>query len=322
MDKINGIWITWESQRRNYGISSSLGFPLFEIKVKGTRLFRYLISIIKTTFIIFKTKPNIIVAQNPSLVLAIMVIVLRYLFLYKVVIDAHNGGLFPCEGKSSTLLAAARWVQKKSDLTIVTNSEMVEVVELNGGTAFILPDKIPVISNFKKTVLSKRKSVAFICTYSDDEPYLSVIDAARLIDSSVSINITGKYGGKVDLTNLPENINLLGYIPESNYWLLLQEADIVMDLTLRQGCLVCGAYEALAVKKILILSNTDANKNYFSKGCVYVDSDPESIANGINYAIDNAPQLHKGIIELKISLECDWNERLLYLKSHLNTLVA
>ena len=38
-------WITWEHQRRNIGVSSGLGVPLFELAFKGGRLKRYMKSL-------------------------------------------------------------------------------------------------------------------------------------------------------------------------------------------------------------------------------------------------------------------------------------
>ncbi len=319
--KIKGIWISWEFQRRNYGISSALGFDFHEINIKRSRLIRYYLSTIKTWSVISTNTPDIIVAQNPSIILAILVVLLQKFYHYRVIIDAHNSGIYPREGKSYALLHITKWLQKKSDLTLVTNSEMQAVVESNGGNAYILPDKIPIVPTHPTTPLSRSKSVALICTFSIDEPYQHVIKAANLINSDICIYITGKHTGKVDLKNLPCNIKLLGFISENDYWALLQSSDIIMDLTLREGCLVCGAYEALAVNKPLILSNTKVTKRYFSDGCVYVDPTPESIANGIIYALNNLAQLKKGISRLKSNLYDDWDDRLKKLNCHLLNIV-
>lgn len=322
MNPIKGLWITWEFQRRNYGISSALGFRFYEIDMKGPRFKRYLFSIAKTYTEIATNKPDIVIAQNPSIILSITVILLRKFCNYKVVIDAHNSGIYPREGKSSLLLSIAKWLQRKSDLTLVTNDEIKAVVESNGGRAYVLPDKIPTVPTHKRTTLDGNKNVVLICTFSDDEPYQDVIETASLLKSDICIYLTGKYEGKVNLQKIPRNIKLLGYVSEDDYWALLQAADVVMDLTLREGCLVCGAYEALAVNKPLILSNTKTNKSYFSNVCVYVDPMPESIANGIMYAISNLTQLEEGVTRLKSNLQDEWNGKLTLLQRKLNSICS
>lgn len=321
MNQINGIWITWEVQRRNHGISASLDYPLYEIESKGIRLKRYFASIAKTFTVLTTDKPDVVVAQNPSIILSITVILLQKFLNYKIIIDAHNGGLFPFEGRSLFLLSIAKWIQRKSDLTLVTNEEMKAVVESNGGSAFVLPDKIPnvPVPTSPKKVLNGQGSIAFICTFSSDEPYQNVIEAARLLNPNIYVHITGKYKGKVNLSDLPHNVKMRGYLAEIDYWSLLHSVDVVMDLTLREGCLVCGAYEAIAINTPLILSNTKATKKYFNDGCVYVDPSPEGIANGVTYALSNLVRLEDGVKRLKSGLQDNWNDRLILLQRYIQS---
>ena len=308
---MKGIWITWEIQRRNRGISSALGWPLYEITYSGSRFQRYLYSSVKTIQCIFKEKPQIVAAQNPSIVLAALVILLKYfLFLsFKVVIDAHNSGIYPMEGKNHILMAVSRWLQRFTDLTIVTNEQLQSIVEANSGRAFVLPDRLTdEIPKVKLFPVKGKVNIAFICTYSVDEPYQEVIQAAKILPSDVMIYITGKYKGKVTESQVPENVKLLGFISEEDFWALLSSVDYIMDLTLREGCLVCGAYEGVALSKPLILSDTQTLRSYFSKGCVYVKPTAESIAAGIQIIIKDRTVFESDIKELKESLTTSWNE--------------
>lgn len=305
--KRNGIWVTWEFQRRNYGVSSALGWHFFEIDIKSPILIRYLKSLWKTTCIIYRMRPGIVAVQNPSILLAILAIFLKKFFNYKVVVDAHNSGIFPCEGKSKILMYVARWLQRMSDITIVTNSELKNVVEINGGCPIVLPDKVPCVpANVKEIPLEGKVKIVVISTFGKDEPYQNVLDAASLLKGDIVIYFTGKYLGKVDFENIPNNVKLLGFLPEIEFWSVLQSADLIMDLTLREGCLVCGAYEGVALKKPLILSNTRALKEYFSSGCVYTNSNPVDIAAAIEKAIHNLGTLQKEIALLNLTLQEDW----------------
>ena len=307
----DGIWITWEKQRRNSGLSSALGFKLFEFEYdKHIKIVRYLIAIYKTTHLIFKNRSKIIVTQNPSIVLSLLAVFLKKLFHFKLVIDAHNSGLYPMEGKNTFFMTVSRFIQRNSTLTIVTNEKLKEIVKSNGGMSFVLQDKIPEIESASLFPMDGIHQIACICTYGDDEPYREIIEAAQLIPEEIVIYFTGNYKNKVDRDTVPSNVKLLGYISEKDYWSLLNSVDVVMDLTLRENCLVCGAYEGLSLLKPMVLSNTEALKSYFSKGCTYVNPDSASIAFGITDAIDRYAELKNEIVELKYFIDLNWNKRL------------
>jgi glycosyltransferase involved in cell wall biosynthesis len=317
---MNGIWISWENHRRNKGISKALGFELYEIVCnRCPKMYRYFISIFKTIKIILNAKPNVVIVQNPSKVLVYLVLLFRKIGNYKVIVDAHNRGIFPREGKSKLFMYMSRYFQKCADLTIVTNDNLKSIVEKNHGKAFVLPDRIPEVPDVSLTRLEGKINIVFICTFDVDEPYLEVISAVTDISECVYIYITGKYEGKINDNILKKNINLLGYIPENKYWSFLLSSDIIIDLTLREDCLVCGAYEGIAVKKPLILSDTKATRSYFRKGCVYVKPNAVSIRSGIMLAIERMNQLTEEIDELKFQLSIDWDKKLLNLKDYIES---
>ena len=171
---MNGVWITWENQRRNKGISSALDWPLFEITYSGPWLKRYVYSGLRTLDTILRMRPLVVAAQNPSIMLAALVIMLKHVLGYKVVIDAHNSGIYPMEGQNAFLMAISRWLQRHADLTIVTNTELKAIVESHGGRAFVLPDRLPDVPEAVSLSLQGRVNIAFICSYSADEPFQDV----------------------------------------------------------------------------------------------------------------------------------------------------
>lgn len=300
------IWITWEKQRRNEGISAELGFQLHEIESAAKGVRRYLECIRNTIGIIHRSKPACVAVQNPSIVLALLAVILKWSYRYTLVVDAHNAGIYPLEGRSAPLLYLSRFIQKSATHTIVTNENLKKTVELNGGVAYILPDKIPTPPDLFPFERKSRYCICFICTFAQDEPYREVIAAAALIPADITIMITGNFKNRVNPVGLPKNVLLLGYLPEEDYWAALGASDLVMDLTTRDDCLVCGAYEGVALCKPLILSDSEVSRNYFYKGCVYVDSTPESIANGIRSAVKNSAQLKNDAADLKDELEKSW----------------
>ena len=240
---MRGIWVTWENQIRNRGISSALGFDLYEIVCDKNPLWRYLISSFKTISITRKTKPDVIVVQNPSIALALLGLLLKRAFGCRLVVDAHYLGIYPLEGRSQFLTAVSKVLQRGADLTLITNDRHRGVVSANGGRAFVLPDRLPADRLCGRFPVDRGTSIAYICSFQEDEPYIEVIEAARQIPKDICIYFTGNHRNRLDGVRIPENVRLLGFLPEEEYWSLLSSCDLIMDLTKWEWCLVCGAYE-------------------------------------------------------------------------------
>ena len=311
--KHGAIWITWESQRRNRELSAALGATLFEfaeIDRMGYRLAKYTRGAARTIAALLRTRPRLVFCQNPSLVLCLLLILLRPFFRFRLSVDAHNAGLFPHEGRSRVLMALSRCIQRRADLTIVSNEALGDEVRSNRGRPFVLPDRIPTIPAVDRRTLRGAHSILFICSYSKDEPYGEVFRAGRLLDAGICIYVTGDFArAGVRPDELPPNVVLTGFLAEAEYTAMLQSVDATIDLTTRENCLVCGAYETLAVAKPVILSDTRALRAYFSRGAVYVRNTAEDIARGISTAVASKSALEAEARALREQRIREWEER-------------
>ena len=304
------IWITWENQRRNRELARALSIRLYEwsdIDPIETWLFKYSVGVFRTLVLLARERPHVAFCQNPSTMLAFLLLLVRPLTGAKVFVDAHNAGLLPIGGRSKALNRIARWIQRHADLTLVTNDGLKRIVERNGGRAFVLPDKIPDPGQGPARPPCGRLNALFICSYAEDEPYLEVFEAARRLDPDVFVHVTGNHRKKnIDPASLPRNVALTGYLPEGQYWEALRSADIVIDLTERDDCLVCGAYEAVAAGKPMVLSDKKANRLYFNHGAVYARHDPDSIANAIREALERKDTLSREVAVLRETRTREW----------------
>ncbi len=310
------IWITWESQRRNREIAKRIGADLYEwdqIDRINNPIRKYTYGLFKTVILLLKVKPNIVFCQNPSIILSLFVCISAKLFPFEAVVDAHNAGLFPLEGRSKILMGISKLTQKLAFLTIVTNEALKVRVQKNGGTAFVLPDPIPEFAEIGKTYsLGHSFNTLFICSFAEDEPYENVFEAADILNDSYHIYVTGNYKKKFDYppARLAGNITLLGFVPETEFTRFLHSVDITIDLTNRENCLVCGAYESVAAEKPMIISDTKSLRDYFDKGAVYTDNSADSIAQSIKIAKDNYSRLKEEIRVLKTAKQAIWCELL------------
>jgi glycosyltransferase involved in cell wall biosynthesis len=302
------IWIAWENHRRTQELCSFLEITPVIMCSELTRLIKHPLFMIKTIICLAKRKPSVLIVQNPSVLLTVETILLRKIFRYKLIVDSHNSGILPCKGISRKAVFIYRWIQRKADLTIVTNSYLANVIKKNGGIYFILPDKIPACPEVKSSLLKRKFNIVCISTFSSDEPYEEIIKASAYLDDESILYITGNYNRIKNFIagrNL-KNIIFTGYLPEEKYWSLLTSANIIMDLTNREDCLVCGAYEAVAAEKPMILSNTNALRLQFYKGVVYTQNTVEHIMKSIEIAKCNEGKLSIDVKKLKRELDFSW----------------
>ena len=281
-----------------------LGADLHELTHPGKRLRRYAALAIDTLKLISTTKPDIIFFQNPSLLLATLVALSRK-FLFrntKIVGDYHNAGVSPPITPWLT-----RWVAKNADLVLVSNASLVKEVTSWGASAIAIPDPLPDIPHQDKA--SPRQNTGkftllFICSWADDEPVANVADAARqLMDEGVlvEIKITGRPKWELRCGNrpIPGNVILTGFLSDAEFDRELRNSDAVIDLTTRENCMVCGAYEAVATERPMILSGNEATKQYFYQGAIFTDNSTTCIKSCILHMMDDHPTLSNEVRELK-----------------------
>ena len=249
--------------------------------------------------------------QNPSIVLSILMVTIGKIGKFSVVVDAHNEGIMPFYSKYHWLLPLYEVIQRWADLTIVTNESLAMIVRKNGGRPFILPDKIPQFENINHIKLKGKSNIVFICTFAKDEPWKEVIQAANLINPSDCIYITGKYQrvSKKIIKESPPNVIFTGFLPDQEYINLLHSCDLVIDLTLMDNCLVCGAYESVALGKPVILSDTKELRAHFKRGAVYCGNNVKEISEAIIYALENLDKLEDEMKDFKEDLMLEWEKR-------------
>jgi glycosyltransferase involved in cell wall biosynthesis len=276
------IWLTWEKQIRNRSMSRELDVNLFEILTRKKFIFRYLVCIGKTLTTLIREKPNVVICQNPSLILTFILINLKSLLKFKVCIDAHYCGVNAQSGFKIKSQAILNWCNRTADLVIVTNISHANYINRLGGKTFICPDPFPGIKRYQRKVPVTPKKILLICSYHEDEPYYEVFKAAKLlISEGFCFYISGNYKKAGILPSDFPYIKFLGYVPEDIYYSHIFSSQIIMDLTSNENCLVCGAYEALEAGKPTILSKTKALKEYFTGGTVFTENDAHDIAEAV-----------------------------------------
>ncbi len=309
----NRVWISWEHHRRSTSISQILEAQLFELGIGKNGLRRYGTCLWQTLRIITIKRPEIVFVQNPSVILAVFSTLLGRMLSIQVVIDAHNVGI-TFEHPRQGLRALGQFLDnvaiRMAKLTIVTNSFLAEKVTAKGGVPFVLPDPIPQLWQDKTIDFSGKVAVLAICTFAGDEPYQELLQCGRFLPPGIEVYVTGNCK-KINLGKKTDgNVKLTGFLAEQDYIDYLGSVDIILDLTTREGCLVCGAYEGLAMNKPLILSDTKALRDYFGEAASYTANSAQEIAQTIVDVKTNLLERKESAFRQKELLVNEYKDRL------------
>jgi glycosyltransferase involved in cell wall biosynthesis len=300
----DAIWITWERHRRTRSLVDRLGIPLFEYVSRTRRLVRHPAFVLRSVVALVKQRPRVLVIQSPSVVLNLLAILLRPLFGYRLVVDAHNAGVYSCEAGTDRLAWLYPHLHRSQTLTLVSNPELAEIVAQNGGRALVLIDPLPELPTAVAPAAVDPKKVAYICTFAGDEPFNEVIRAAALLPPGVTVHITGNVeANRLKLAaDRPPNVTFTGFLPEADFVQLLATSAVIVDLTLLADCLVCGAYEGTVLGTPLVLSDTPANRSTFALGAVFCRNEAADIAAAITRALADNAELRAQMTESRARL--------------------
>jgi hypothetical protein len=222
--------------------------------------------------------------------------------------DFHNAGVHPPVARF-----LVPWIVRNSDLIIVSNRNLEPEIAALGGRCLSLPDPIPHFESPRlegspvAAVNTEPFEVFFICSWASDEPIVEVLRAAEIIAArrpDMVMSITGRPKlAKVGWTDpVPGNVRLTGFLAEPEFERRLLAAAVVLDLTTRADCMVCGAYEAVSAEVPMVLSDNQPTRDYFRKGALFTDNTAASIADELIRARERHVQLRTDVVNLKTEL--------------------
>lgn len=312
------IWIDWDRHLRSRTLAQRLAVELLEIRVSGSQIRRYLISIIRTATAIRKTRPAIVIATNPSLVLALLSLALRRWYGFVLVSDAHYFGVRAVRGHR-LLQRLLDFYNSRADLVIVTNDAHAKYLASQGSRTHVCPDPLPYLpAPASRTGAVPPKSVFLVCSFDEDEPFLAAFAAfSRLRQRGYTLFVSGNYNkARIDPADFPW-VHFLGFVPEEEYYYHLRSCSVIVDLTILEDCLVCGAYEALAVGKALVISKTRTLGAYFGGAAVLTDNTPSAIVESVEQAHAEQYELVRKVTDWVASNEVYMSERITGLRAQL-----
>jgi hypothetical protein len=320
--------ITWEQHRRTRELCDWLGLPLHEVTVNASRLRRYIKLSGRTLRLLSQHRPKVLYVQNPSLILATLVLAARpFLGRYKVIVDAHNEAVAPFTHAYWPITSLSRRALRAADVTIVTNAALAEQVKEVGGSPHVLPDRLPTppLAPTEPPQLDGALRVMVVATYAADEPIAEIIEAARMLGDQYQLSITGRETKLPadQRARLPANVRQTGFLSEEAYWELMRDSHITLDLTLKPNCLVCGAYESLAALRPMVLTGNPATVDLFGQVALFPDEhDAKSIAECLQRSRQQLAQLNNSVVTERPRFEQRWLEHAYRLREKIANWVA
>jgi glycosyltransferase involved in cell wall biosynthesis len=300
------LMVTWLDHQRTRQLCAGLGFDLAVMTTRYRGLARYLLLSARTLTLLWRLRPRVLIVQNPSMVLAALAVLLRTYFGFRLIVDAHNAAIAPFAKRPWLIARLSRWLLRKADLTLVTNRQLADIVVEQHGRPFILPDRIPVPPTVSGRRLRTEFTVALIATFAADEPIAEVFEAVQGTDTVVYVTGDHRKMSREAAAKVSANVEFCGFLPDTDYWTLLASVDAVVDLTRTQHCLVCGAYEALAIGKPMLLSRSSASVELFGESALYTDNNPTDIRQQLARLSAQAVPLRAAVASGRSRLQRSW----------------
>ncbi|GAG20763.1 unnamed protein product, partial [marine sediment metagenome] len=154
-------------------------------------------------------------------------------------------------------------------------------------------------------------NVAVVSSASHDEPIDQVLRAARTLPD-VAFFVTGNYDTRSlqdTVEKAPANVHFTGYMPDDEFYGLLDVVQVVMCLTTEDHTHQSGASDALWSGKPIITSDWPLLRGYFDKGTVHVDNTAESIRRGVLTMKRDLPAYEAEIRALQRERHHEWSEK-------------
>lgn len=307
-----------KASRRSEQLSRQLGADYYRLDRRESpallNVIKLGVNFIKTLVKLFSAKPDVVFTFQAHPFVTAAGFFYKFFSECKVVPDLHTAAYTDYDFFFARVLSLFLW--KRSDLILVHNEESSEYLKARFPAVkkklFVLEDPLP---EFKTEFSEESKSqstfmkAVFVNRFSADEPVEEFLNAA-LRHSEVSFSITGD----TRLADFPidryerRNIEFTGFIPDEAYVRLLRSADFIVALTTRNMTLLSGGYEALALAKPVIVSDTSTLRNYFGDAALYVGSSSE-IGIALSRMEADSKRLREKVFQLRQVKQHEWSKK-------------
>ena len=309
------LFLVWEAPRgahRSEFLARQLGMDIRHVYVttrkgRAIAVLKYAIQMLMTLALLMWHRYRLVFVQNPPIFAVLAVYLYCLLTGARHVIDSHTDALLAPFWKWSIPLH--RFLSRRAIATIVTNDHLGQLVTSWGSNAFVLRDVPVVLPPGVKTELADDTfHVVIVGTYSYDEPIEQMVAVARRMPG-VTFHLTGSTdisSQKGVPSSVPPNLRITGYLPDEEFYGLIEAAHVVVSLTTENHTFQSGASEALWLGRPIITSDWPLLRAYFDKGTIHVDNTAETICEAITLIRSELPAYEANIRALQEERLAEW----------------
>ena len=328
------IFISWTNfNRHSQLLAQNLGIEIFFIKnfIRTRKLtwhlffwLDYLSKSIRTIRIIWNSKPDVIIVQNPPSILPILVVLLKIFGSFKVMVDSHNAAF----EKPWKHIPFNKWALRHADIVTIHNNQLLYNLKKNtkySGINFkVLNSSLTDFSKFKKDDQGP-PYILIITTFSVDEPVKKLFDGITEFqknhNNNLKFKVTGNYNKNYKLYlkfRENEDIEFLGYLSEQEYTSYLINSFGIISLSTRNDVQQFAITEAISAEIPFISNNNSTNKDLFNDKMILTELLPSSISQSIDAFIKNRKMLGANIKKIKKNISEKWNKDFVEIKDELD----
>lgn len=325
------VFVAWtDFQRRQLSMQKTFGFTTKFMGLPSTNLVAkfscYVRYALATLAILVVNRPRIVWVQLPPMPLLMVVLAYKSIFNHGLVVvaDCHNGVFRP----PWSTWPGFRKLLGSCDLILVHNQTVAREADLLG----VKFRKLCVLEDCPATITEdgmrkphfKHPLVLFPAGFAKDEPIKEVMEAARRMPD-VTFVLTGRLDrarANHDLSGIPDNLKLTGFLPAGEFNAILMEADIVLALTTVEGIQLSACNEAIGAGKPMVLSDTFLLRELFGAAAVFVRNEAGAIAGGLSLALQQSQALAEQVRTLRCHRTEEWlNNQAAPVRRYLEALV-
>ncbi|MEM8570049.1 MAG: glycosyltransferase [Pseudomonadota bacterium] len=298
LDCSEDVYISWINfQRRALSMQQVLGFELHFIPPpfasKWLKPLGYIWQTGLTAKHIFAKRPKRVWLQSPPTFLPHLILAMRVFRRFGVVADTHHQAVIPPWSK----LPGALSMLNRCDTVMVHNAETLEEAARLGvdrKRLMLVEDPPPANMGQAAPVDPDVQPYVLVpCSFKSDEPIDTLLEAAADLPE-LQFRLTGNRAraaaqGYTD--RAPQNVIFTDFVPLEEYDRMLQEAAIVLGLTIEEGIQLSVANEALGAGRPLVLSETRILRAMFGDAAVFGANTRDGIAGALRFALQNSDEL-------------------------------
>ena len=325
-NRISLAWVAYqrraESLARYYDLDLYYQHYKWEEKSKYYKPVAYIFKLIQTFSTLFKTRAKIIFLQQPPTFPLYAVAFYCWLTKAIYVADCHNTTFYDSTWSKFPFLKS---LLRKAMTVLVHNEDIVDKVKDWGMPILLLRDPIPQINvdenitNIGGIDIKKDRYVIIPGSFATDEPMDEVFKAIRSLPDVIFACTWFKERLPGELQKeVPKNLRLTGFLEEREFNALYANASAAIVLTNREGTQPSGAAEAISLNVPLVVSDIATTRKLYSQAAIFVRSEGDSIAQGVQQALHDQAGIRLRLKDLKEKLSSGNNQQLLLLKEQLD----